>query len=144
VTGKPTREIALGEQAFNVFAVSPDGQWLAAVNSTQADPVSVWRLPSDREAVTLRRPDTQWTCLAFSPDSRRLATGGSDNTVVVWDVKKGRAMLVLRGHKQKVTDLAFSPDGNRLASSSTDATVRIWDVSPGEDDSAPKYTTSER
>ena len=49
--------------------------------------------------------------MAFSPDGRRLATGGEENTVKIWDVQTGRELHTLRGHNGDVYAVAFSPDG---------------------------------
>ena len=69
-------------------------------------------------------------CIAFSPDSRRIATGSSDKTIMIWDVESGQRLFALRGHHSTIATLAFSPDNKRLASCSHDGTVRIWDVRP--------------
>jgi WD40 repeat protein len=68
--------------------------------------------------------------LAFSPDSRRLASGGADHTIKVWDVQNGRELHTLRGHTGDVYAVAFSPnDGGRwIASGSEDSTVKVWDT----------------
>jgi WD40 repeat protein len=70
----------------------------------------------------------------FSPDGRRIASGGMDDFVVkVWDVRTRRQCLRLPGHSWVVHKLAFSPDGRHLASASFDWTINVWDVTAGQE-----------
>ena len=62
----------------------------------------------------------------FSPDGRRILTGGHDNTARLWDAATGRELLTLRGHTEPVRSVAFSPDGQHLLTGSTDKTARVW------------------
>jgi RNA polymerase sigma factor (sigma-70 family) len=74
--------------------------------------------------------------LAFAPNSKTLASGGSarDHIVRLWDVEKGELIRTLRGHSDEVAGLSFSPDGKTLASTGgmNDTTVRYWDVATGQ------------
>ncbi|REJ96368.1 MAG: hypothetical protein DWQ34_04175, partial [Planctomycetota bacterium] len=58
------------------------------------------------------------SCVTFSHDETRLASGGLDNTVRVWGIESGEQQLVLRGHESQVFCVAFSDDDERLASGS--------------------------
>jgi WD40 repeat protein len=69
--------------------------------------------------------------MAFSPDAKKIAGGGTDRTVTVWDTATGRALLSLPGHSDTIWSLAFSPDGTRVASAGNDRTVRVWDAATG-------------
>jgi WD40 repeat protein len=74
--------------------------------------------------------------VAFSPDSRRLATGGDGNTVKIWDVQTGDLLETLGGRGgdiyADICAVAFSPDGPWIASAGEDSTVLVWDGRTGE------------
>ena len=36
--------------------------------------------------------------MAFSPDGRRIVSGGGDKTLKVWDAATGQETLTLKGH----------------------------------------------
>src|SRR4051794_372288 len=57
----------------------------------------------------LRQP--QINCLAFTPDGKALASGGSDHTIRLWSAKSGRELRRLVGHRHVVHCLAISRDG---------------------------------
>jgi WD40 repeat protein len=74
--------------------------------------------------------------VAFSKDSRWLATAGGDRTILIWDLKTGRVAQTLRGHTGEVAGTAFHPDGTRLASGARgqgDHTLRLWDLRTGQE-----------
>src|SRR5262245_9065361 len=72
--------------------------------------------------------------LAFSPDSKLLASGANDRTVRCWSTLTGEEVLVLTGHTQTIAKrgVCFSLDGRRLASIGLDGRVIVWDTVTGE------------
>ncbi|WDF35322.1 WD40 repeat domain-containing protein [Streptomyces sp. T12] len=114
--------------AVCAMAFSPDQNLLAIVSG------NVIRLWDPTTRVSLGSPLTGrsqvpfWT-VAFSPDSRLLATGSRDKTVRLWDTaRRITAGDPLRGHTDGVCSVAFSPDQNLLATGSRDKEVRLWDT----------------
>lgn len=53
-------------------------------------------------------------CVDFSPDSKRIASGGADNTVIIWSIK-GEGIVKFQ-HKQSIQALAHNPVTGVLAS----------------------------
>src|SRR6266566_4944633 len=75
---------------------------------------------------------TRVTAVAWSPDSKRLASVSYDKTVRIWDITTGDNVFTYRGHSDRVLSVAWSPDGKRIATASTDRTVHVWDAATGK------------
>jgi WD40 repeat protein len=77
--------------------------------------------------------------VAWSPDSKYIASGGNDNLVQVWDTTSGTPLMVYKGHPAAVLSLTWSPDGATIASGggaygdNKDYSVRVWTALTGKD-----------
>ncbi len=69
--------------------------------------------------------------VAWSPNARLLASGGSDQTVRLWDAPTGQPRRTIQEHSQSVNSVAWNPDGQLLASSSVENTIKVWNSTSG-------------
>ena len=68
--------------------------------------------------------------VAYSPDSKMLASGSSDNTIRIWNAETGQPVRALEAD-YSVMSVAYSPDGANLAGGYYDGAVRIWNAKTG-------------
>jgi WD40 repeat protein/serine/threonine protein kinase len=110
------------------LAWCPDGSCVAA--GTQKD-VQILEAVSGRERGLLKGHADVVGSVAWSPDSKRLASAASDASVKIWDASSGRETQTLLGHAGPVREVAWHPDGTRLVSAGQDKTVIIWEPAGG-------------
>lgn len=66
--------------------------------------------------------------LAFSPDSKLIATGGNRGVIKIWDTENRKELHSWEAHREWIRSLRFSPNGKILASGSSDNTIKLWNV----------------
>jgi WD40 repeat protein len=74
-------------------------------------------------------------CVAWSPDSTRLASGGGgrgSGELFVWDAHSGEPLNALSELSEVVYALVWSPTGTMLISGDSDGMLRWWDVERGK------------
>lgn len=71
------------------------------------------------------------TRLAFSPDSRRVASGGYQGEVMIWQVPGGKRLRRLKGHTAPVRGLVWV-NAAHLISAAEDGRIVLWDTRTGK------------
>lgn len=106
---------------------SPDGKWVAT-NETAG--LSVFNSENSKVLFHIGNTSGNVICLAFSPDSKTIIAGFSNNSLKLFDLK-GNVIRIFNGHTSSVLSVAFSPKGEFILSGSSDGTSKIWDVAKG-------------
>jgi WD40 repeat protein len=154
------------------LAISPDGKTLASGDITGAarGTVRLWDVAAGKERAALKghprgmsgtaspsagKPKERAALngnprgvyyLAFSPDSKTLASADDGGTVRLWDVAAGKERAAIKGADTGRLVLSpgppvFSPDGKTLAWKEGGGAVRLWDVAAGKEHPAPEWPT---
>jgi WD40 repeat protein/tRNA A-37 threonylcarbamoyl transferase component Bud32 len=89
--------------------------------------------PPSNLLFTYRGHSNAVRCVAWSPDGKRIASGGDDGTVQVWDATNGSNAFIYRDHPSGwgTKGVAWSPDSTRIAYGSKNGTVQVLDASNG-------------
>jgi WD40 repeat protein len=124
-----------GDTHIRSFALSPDGRYLAIISGTESHYVSdnyfvrLWNMANGELIHTLthekkkKNDNPAIYALAFSHNSRYLATGSKDGTTRIWDLDSGEEKHRLRSSCGR--EVCFSPDDKWLLSACSAMTV--WD-----------------
>ncbi len=99
----------------------------------------VWEVETGAEVTHLAHEDVV-RAVAFSPDGRRIVSGGLNQCAIgvmcergiarVWDLATGKEIAHML-HADGVDAVAFSPDGHWVVSGSYDGAVIVWDAANG-------------
>jgi WD40 repeat protein len=133
----PEEEHAADSEAahvINQILFSPDGSLLAVGYANGC--MALWDVKEYKRIhhwVPNTPSEFAGVCIAFSPDGRTVASGGSRAQVTIRDIESGEVVNTLVGHERAVYTLAFSPDGSRMVTSSRDQSVRLWETSSGRE-----------
>ena len=155
--GRPPPAGRSGTQGeLRAGALSPDGKTLAVgglgyeVDGKHVAPIYLIDLAAGRIAARSRTSAVDFvSCLAFSPDGKRLASGGDKGAAFLWDVAAGKRLHTLEEPKDAVpppdekyppqtsmTSLSL-PNGKLLAAACRDKTAWIWSAETGRKVAGP-------
>ncbi|HEY7315874.1 MAG TPA: protein kinase [Gemmataceae bacterium] len=87
----------------------------------------------DREPGLLEGHTAGVQSVLFSPDGRRILSGGHDRTIRIWDAATGKEERKFEGHTQAVEDIVLSADGKRVLSSGWDGVALCWELDSGRE-----------
>ena len=125
-------------EAVRSIAFSPDGKYFTtgAGRPAQEGEIKIWETGKDfwtkPASQTIKAHRDCVYALAFSADSKMLASTSYDHMIYLWEPATGKQTKPLKEHTDSVFDLTFSPDGKWLASGGADRTVKLWNVEIGK------------
>lgn len=117
-------------------AFSPNGTLLATWGGkdvSKSGELKLWDAASGQPIRSFTGHTDLVASAAFSPDGKKIVSGGRDRTLKVWDVETGRELQSFKAHgggwydRLGVNSVASSPDGRRLLSGG-DKEVKMWDA----------------
>jgi WD40 repeat protein len=122
-TGKEIRKIDLTIGNAGSAALSPDRRLLSNGHVV---------VDVEKNAITqqLERNGMPF-CVAFTGDSKRVATAANEEAIRLYDVATGKVVRRFEGFEGVVLSLACSRDNRYLASGGADHCVRLWDLHTG-------------
>ena len=143
--GTPDPLILLNSHAEQVVQATFAPTGVLATADSDND-IHIWNDPASGKAtLVLRGHADEIRALAFSPDGKRLASGGADRVVHVWDAATGN--LVAGPSPSNRHAICAFPSGDSLHLASTAGSgLRVWDVATGEivppRDDRPAYSVA--
>jgi WD40 repeat protein len=117
-------------------ALVGSGKWAASCAlrlMPQDMVVQLWDLNTGVERKRLPGFKKNLTCVALSPDGRKVAAGGEAGAIRLWTLDPaGVPILTFKAHTDTVTGITFAPDGGVLLSVGLDGKMGQWDAKTGK------------
>jgi WD40 repeat protein len=116
----------------SALAFTGGGKELEVADAAAA---GTWNL-TDRARITMRpfASPARANAVAFSPDGKTVATGGTDGNVRLWDAATQQEIgPPMSSDAKPLAAVAFSPDGVLVAAGSADGNVQLWDTATGQE-----------
>jgi serine/threonine protein kinase len=128
----PRAQIELIRSCVGYFKKRPAsaGELLAALPAPSASQAPSVRVGASGHRV-LGSHEAPVNALAFTPDSRRLLSGGNDGAVRQWDIESGRLIGRLTPNAKAITSVAVSPYGRRALLGCDTSVAWLWDLMRG-------------
>jgi WD40 repeat protein len=134
-TGQHLQTYTMGVPVWSV-AWSPDGSRIvsgtgsAGLNGRvySGNTAKVWNAATGQTLLTYNGhgDGNDVYALAWSPDGKYIASGGSDQMVRIWNAATGQTVSISQDFEDTVWDVAWSPDGTEIVACSQDGTVKVW------------------
>lgn len=133
LTGKELHRFQV-ERAYNVV-FSPDGQTVALGGEQKK--IRLWEVSTGKELAALEGHKGGTYAVAFSPNGKLLASGGTygDPSAYLWEWPSRRLVHRLGTHEYGVHVIRFSADGKTVATGSgnPNGIIHLWDASTGKE-----------
>jgi len=125
-TGELLATTTRNDRVTSQVAISDDGLRLAS--TSMHGTLTLWNPSSFTWITSFRAHLLGAHGVVFSPDGRRVATGGgtSRDAVKLWDLSTRRELLTLPGQCAVSVFLAFSNDGRWLAACGRGGELNLW------------------
>ncbi|MHC5541207.1 WD40 repeat domain-containing protein, partial [Singulisphaera rosea] len=133
--GSAVWRFSRSEHATEVrLTFSPNGAVIAVKGMVEdKDSVVLLDTATGKESEELASSIPASHSLAFSPDSKTVATTWQHQSLHLWDLRTGKDRLATpEAHVGDVRALASIDGGKTLVSGSDDRTVRFWDLATGQ------------
>ncbi len=120
-----------GEPGVEYFATfRPTTGKLTAIQGINGRSLKLIDAESAKEIVFILGHDPEISGLEFTPDGKRLVTGGKDSLLKVWDLATGQELLSIKPNIGDIEAAAISRDGTILAAGGSDGTIRLYRSNP--------------
>ena len=130
VTGKVSNTLYL--ITIIIYQINGENSWHICHDFQIFFVVTLFKVDEDYEKANPREwgfHTARVNCLAWSPDSNFVASGGLDCNIIIWSVQQPEKHIIIKvAHTQsQITGIKWL-DAKTIASCGQDGNVKVWDI----------------